>query len=191
MQEIFAQLGGLYEVEENRDVKLSANDIQNIETTIGNKLPKDYVQYLLEYGLKGTNEMVFYSPKQEHPIYQHSEDLDLPNPVFSGSYLSVLFGKNEQEEYDILYELEEYQDRIPTSCIPIGTDGGGNLILMDLKENNYGFIYFWDHEYEWDAEEYEEETGLDFTEEIKYQNTYLIADSFSSFLEKLTVKEEE
>lgn len=85
--------------------------------------------------------------------------------------------------------LKTYQNKIPKKCLPIGTDGSGNLILISLNEHNYSYILFWNHENEWDEEDYEEESGgRSFEENMKYQNIYLLAKGFTYFLERLEVK---
>ena len=43
-------------------------------------------------------------------------------------------------------------------------------------------MYWWDHELEWDAEDYEAETGMPMPAEAKYQNVYLVANGLTEFL---------
>ncbi|MEZ4903851.1 MAG: SMI1/KNR4 family protein [Spirosomataceae bacterium] len=52
---------------------------------------------------------------------------------------------------------------------------GGNYVCICLKGENYGKIYFYDHEVE-----NENEDGT-----LNWDNLYLIANSFTEFLEKL------
>ena len=37
-----------------------------------------------------------------------------------------------------------------------------------------GQIFYWDHENEWDEEDYFDEFGVQMPEEVKFQNIYLI-----------------
>lgn len=191
MEEIFEALGGLRNIKNISNAVLDNEDIASIEKSIDSHLPDDYKSYLKDYGLKGFNESVFFKPLNTEAIYIHDEILGIPNFVFKGSYVDSFFGKVENSPKDIFKNLNMYQDRIPKKCLPIGGDGLGNLILIRLTENNYSNILFWDHENEWDEEDYEEESeGRSFEENIKYQNTYLIGDNFSNFLERLEVKPE-
>ena len=56
----------------------------------------------------------------------------------------------------------------------IGADAFGNRVVLDLKGETAGGIYFWDHEdeAEGDAENYD-------------RNIYFIARDFSDFIENL------
>ena len=65
--------------------------------------------------------------------------------------------------------------------LPIAHDSQGNIICISCGKNDYGRVYFWDHEDE-----------VDYTEsrDDDYSNLYLIADDFSSFLEGLMSQEE-
>lgn len=152
-------------------------------------MPDDYKSYLKDYGLKGFNESVFFRPLDTNPIYVHDEKLGIPNFDFKSSYPDSFFGKIENSAKDIFKNIKTYQNRIPKKCLPIGTDGLGNLILISLNEHNYSYILFWNHENEWDEEDYEEESGgRSFEENMKYQNINLLAKGFTDFLERLEGK---
>ena len=73
-----------------------------------------------------------------------------------------------------------YQDRgrLPKGTMPIGSDDGGNLILLGVSKKNYGHVFWWNHD---------DEPLEDWHEEVDgpFPNTSLIADSFSEFLQKL------
>ena len=191
MKEIFETLGGLRNIKNIANAMLTESDILSLEQQLGARLPNDYRNYLLEFGLKGFNNLLFFKPKSTEAIYMHSSKVGLPNIEFSGSYLDCLYGKLENSPKDIFNNLENFNNRIPDHCLPIGGDGLGNLILIDLSEERYSQILFWDFENEWDEEEYKEETGMDFNNKIKYQNTYLLANNFTDFIASLEVREEE
>lgn len=76
---------------------------------------------------------------------------------------------------------------MPEGFLPFADDGLGNQLCLCLQPENSQKVYWWDHELEWDAEDYEEETGNTMPAEAKYQNCYLIADTFADFFEKLTI----
>ena len=65
---------------------------------------------------------------------------------------------------------------IPTSMFPIGSDPAGNIICISLSPDEYGVIYFYNHEYE------NVDTG--------YMMKSKVADSFDGFLELLYVIED-
>ena len=190
MENIFKKLGGLRLIRNEKDTNLSLELIKTIESFFVKDLPQDYLDYIKKYGLRGFNEMVLFKPLNINPLYKHPNEVNFVNPTFEGSYIDSFFGKLKDSSKDIFYNIKTYKDRVPSNFLPIGNDGFGNLLLMNLNNENYESIYFWDHENEWDVEEYEKETGLKFTEDIKFQNLYLLGTSFSDFLNLLEVKEE-
>lgn len=84
-----------------------------------------------------------------------------------------MFGLGSDD--DLISQFELYKSRIPSTCIPIGRDAGGNIVCLDLSDGNYGYVYIWDHEEEL---KYEEGT-------ITIEDLYFIADSFKSFLNSI------
>ncbi|MCE3200953.1 SMI1/KNR4 family protein [Paenibacillus sonchi] len=68
--------------------------------------------------------------------------------------------------------IKIYEDRLPIGFVPIGNDPGGNVICIGTDEEFAGKIYFWDHE-----EEPEDPDDM--------SNVYLLANSFSDFLEQM------
>lgn len=78
---------------------------------------------------------------------------------------------------------------MPAKFLPIADDGMGNLIVLCLDSTNFGKVYFWDANVEWDEEDYLEETGKMMPEEAKFQNLWLIGLSFEDFWERLSIDE--
>ena len=160
--------------------------IESIETKIGKKLPDDYKIFLLEYGNSIFSENIFFKPKKFSSEYIHDELLSLPNYSFHGSGLSCFYGISSDSFENSLGEiLERYQDRMPNKFLPIADDGLGNQICISLNDEAYGYIYWWDHENEWDEDDYKDDTGENMPEDAKFQNVYLVATSFHDFLSKL------
>lgn len=187
-EEKIKHLGGLAPVRSDDFNGLSAKEIQQIEDKIESSLPDDYKAFLAQYGTVLFNKSVGFKPIEQNAVYPHNDETGLPNPPFNGSQVSVFFGKDAAEPADSLSsKLEVYKDRMPNSVIPIADDGLGNKICLNVGKEDKGKIYWWDHENEWDEEDYEEETGTKMPEEAKYQNIYLVAESFSDFIEKLHI----
>jgi hypothetical protein len=68
-----------------------------------------------------------------------------------------------------------YQDRVPNTLLPVARDPGGNLLCLQLSEQDYGKVYFWDHE---DEVAEGETPGFD--------NVYFVAASFDELLNNLS-----
>lgn len=76
--------------------------------------------------------------------------------------------------------LEVFAGRIPSHMLPIASAGGGDLLLIDTGENKCGSIYYWDHNFEMDADEMNAENADEY-----FENIELVANSFTELLKKL------
>jgi hypothetical protein len=89
--------------------------------------------------------------------------------------VSYLFGMHNGEYYASLYKrIEMFKGRLPYSTFPIAVDPFGNLFIMSLHEENYGQVYFWDHEMGAELQ------GGNYTD-----NCTFVAYSFQEFLNNL------
>ncbi len=145
---------------EKTDPTLSDRTLSCLEKYWEIKIPKRYRDFLLEFNGGYPKERLEFS-------FKGSND---------GSVLSAFLGITPQEHNDLLNHLKIYNNRIPKNTLPIGYDTFGNLILIAAKGQDYGKIYFWDHEREADASD---------GEVANYSNLTLIADSFEEFINGL------
>jgi hypothetical protein len=128
-----------------------------LEKKIGTKLPEDYRLFLLEND--GGAPM-----SDGIPVPQHAEKV---------MTVQILFGFNRDIESSCIeWNMYIFRERIPDNLMPIGSSDSGDLYLINLSGDDYGKIYFWDHE---------DECGKNC-----WDNIYFVASSFSEFLEKLT-----
>jgi hypothetical protein len=151
-----------------RGPKISKDDIKSFEASIGFVLTQDYCDFLLEYNGGMTENDCYF--KFQVASSQSNWDNE--------SGLDLLYGINHSKRLDRLDEnFNTFRKRMPDGFIPIGHDAFGNRICICLSKENYGNIYFWDHE---------QEEGLP-----TYNNCFLIANSFTEFMESLKPYEEE
>lgn len=131
--------------------KFNKKKIEEFENRIGVSFPKEYIKYLEKYngGLPEENLVI-------------SEGA----PPF---ILTSFFGTGLVSVDDLFACYTIFNGRIPKGCIPIARDAGGNIICLNLNEDKYGYLYFWDHEKELMIDEKE--------------NLYFIASSFNQFLD--------
>lgn len=89
--------------------------------------------------------------------------------------LFVFYKGNNTNSDDIIriYKSMVGEQCIPAFFLPIGDDSGGNPICMSLLGDEYGAVFFCDHELE------NKETG--------FLATSKIADSFTDFINELFV----
>jgi hypothetical protein len=188
-QDEFDRLGGIRPLFADNIGRLSDEEISQIEGDMNAVLPDDYRDFLKNYGVYTfNNELVCFKPFKNQAEYVHPEADGIPNFTFSSSSISVFFGKHKGS-YDLFRNLSIYEDRKPDSLLPILTDGMGNFVGIYLGKEKYGNVFFWDHECEWDAEDYLEETGREMKEEVKYQNLWLVGNDFTDFCKRLYIME--
>jgi len=132
-------------------------DIQKLEDLVGS-VPEDYKEFLKNYNGGVPSATLLKTSSNERVI---NSFLALSAP--SG------FGDSIESHSKI------YGERIPGKTIPIASAGSGDLILLNLDASNFGQILYWDHNFESDDEDASN----------YFENTEVVASSFSEFLSKL------
>ena len=94
------------------------------------------------------------------------------------AWFDSLNPNRENGEEDLLsqYLVIRGEGVFPDYCLPIGSDYGGNLILLSLGERDYGHIYYWEHELGW---------GEAGSLEPDYSHCYHAANSFTELIDSL------
>ncbi len=133
------------------------NELIAFSGKIGYELPKDYIEFLRHHN----------GGYVKNSISSYSEN---GNQKF---ILTSMFGLGSDD--DLISQFETYKNRIPNTCIPIGRDAGGNLVCLNLSEERYGYVYFWNHE-----EELHYEEG-----KITINDLYFIAETVNEFLNSI------
>ncbi|MDA8451539.1 SMI1/KNR4 family protein [Acidovorax sp. NCPPB 3859] len=102
------------------------------------------------------------------------KDFDIPEQgATSLKYFFPLVSENVVES--LPYKIKLYKGRIPEEMLPIGSDDGGNLLLISLKGKDRGAVFFWDHEME----------AEDESEQPYYDNIKILSKNFDGFLKFL------
>src|ERR1700722_16886405 len=132
-------------------------DISAFESLIHGTLPEDYKAFLKKEngGRPKPNQFRFLTTDG------HAEN----------STIHYLFALYERRVGSIKKSFESYKERIPSGYLPIGIDPFGNLIMLRIIGQDFGKVYFWDHEKEGEIP--------------TIKNIFPIANSFSDFVEKL------
>lgn len=141
---------------------VSEHEIRKIEKMLDCKFPEMYKDFLVVCNGGYPSEKDFF-PMLEKTFYGES----------SGS-IGRMFSTDEGEFYNLIRENNTYKSRLPKHLLAIGENGMGDLICLCMEGENYGKVYFWDHN--WEAEDGEEPT---------YRNVHLIANSFKDFINSL------
>lgn len=99
------------------NTEINEFQIRAFEDEIGKRLPNDYCDFLLKYN-GGTTE---------NNIYEISE-ISISVDYFCGLGLTGI--------QDIKYIIEVLENRIPKECIPIAELEGGDVLCLELSEQN-------------------------------------------------------
>jgi hypothetical protein len=125
-------------------------------------IPDVYKKFLIEYnGGRPENSLIYFLENK------------------NGTILSCIFGFTKDRYCSLRRYNSTYAGRIPRNTLAIADDVGGNVIVMSVSGDDYGKIYFWDHEMEFDQ-------GV----EPDYANLTLVADSFDEFINNLKSEDE-
>lgn len=137
------------------------DEIVALEQQINIRLPKDYVEFLLRYN-------------GGRPKKNSCDLIEVIDTIETTCGISWFYTLAEDYNYNLFENYQIFLNRMPKELIPIASDGCGNQICLAVQGDNYGKVYFWDHD--WEHDEGEEPT---------YRNIYLIANSFTEFVNKL------
>lgn len=146
------------------ETKIDSQRIEEIERWIGLTFPKEYKNHLLKYNGGYCNPNVFGFIENGEPT---ESTVDWFLAIYDGDSDSL-------KRYIKTYKLDD--KRLPSHIVPIAHDPGGNLICISCGSEDYGYIYFWNHE---------KEVDYFFSNDSDYSNLYLISKTFDLFLNSL------
>lgn len=118
----------------NENPKISLQDIKQFEQEYDISLPKQYVEFLLEYNGGFPQESGFK--------ISDDEGESLVNRFYGIGDMKSNLGK----VYDVL------EGEIPEDFISIANDPAGNEILLGVSGEYRGKVYFWIHDMESEEE---------------------------------------
>lgn len=147
---------------------LSVKQLRSFEEEIGFKLPKDYIEFLIEYngGTFGEKDGYIYVPSiNEYVLF------DVFYRVLSED--STL----DDDELSLQCWYNEYKEDLPSNTIIIACDAGGGMFILSMDDNNQG-VYYWDHSHF-------------FPSSSDEGNSYRVAKNFDDFLGKIKDNYEE
>lgn len=146
------------------EIAINLEDIVNLEKKLNICFPEDYKQHLLKYN--GGHPIKDGAPMIS-PIDKSETDIGI-------NWFLAIYNGESSNFLKAYNTFKIWQKRMPDELIPIANASCGNAICISIKGNNYGKVYFWDHE----QEAYE-------GEEPDYSNVHLIANNFTDFINSL------
>lgn len=141
--------------------QLTEKDIAAVESLSGLSFPPEYRSHLLKHNGGACTPDVFSFEENGSPS---ESNVDWFLAIYDGDTDNLI-------DYIETYKLGE--KRMPDHMLPIAHDPGGNLVCISCGSNDYGKIYFWDHDNEVDYGE---------ADDNDHSNLYLIAESFNQFI---------
>jgi SMI1-KNR4 cell-wall len=154
---------------EKKQPLTSLEPLIHFETALGATLPDDYRQFLIDCnGGVYRGRHWFFGPT--------------PEGGKTDAGIHHIGGLREEAHLSLIASRDVYQSashaRIPRSLLWIMDDPFGNAICIGLTATYRGLVYFWDHELEPDADDWDghvESSG----------NITLLAASFTGFIAAL------
>ena len=149
--------------------KINAEDIAAFENEVGIKFPEEYKQFILkENGGKPEEDWLYdffdeVTEAENTSVIREFFSLFLDDTVKIGNLKKI-------------YKTMTYEEMIPDGMLPIADDPGGNVIGISLNKDDYGYVYFINHEYD----------DLDTGYLVKSK----IAESLNEFLDALYLSKE-
>lgn len=90
------------------------------------------------------------------------------------SSVRMFYGINGDECFDLVRNWEVFLGRMPPNLIPIGDDAFGNLVVISVRGEDVGKVYYWDHDQE-----------TPWGEVADYRNMHEVAPSFLAFFDRM------
>jgi cell wall assembly regulator SMI1 len=126
------------------------SDVERLEHRIGRSLPDDYRNFLL---------------RQDGGWMQMND----------GAVKEILGVRDDASYNASLWQaLDTYNERVPNWLLPVASDEYGNLYALSLRQEDFGSVWFWDHEEE-----------ADYGEPPSEENIELRAPNWNEFLAAL------
>lgn len=136
--------------------EITIEEIRKIEELFGFKLPIDYINFMLKYNGGRPIPDAFW-------LGDDPEDISGIHTFYS---LNI-----ETKSGNLLEAIKVLNGRMPKGIFPIAFTDTGDCVCLDLNKENYGKVYWWDHERE--------------TMPPSYENTCLVCNSFGDLLDRL------
>lgn len=140
--------------------KITPLELTEFEIELKARLPADYRNFLLTHNGGKPTPGIF------------DVDIDgFKNTTAVRRFLCL--GDGDFEEYSLRKYLRKYRARLPANLLAIANELSASKICISIAGNDFGIIYFWDHNWE-------------VTERTPdYENVHFLAENFNAFLEIL------
>ena len=157
------QVLGWYPVRESTRRNPSNIDLETLETAVGGRLPEDYRRFVARYGQGALRHGSWFGISE-------------PCPWGQSAMVDEFFGFSSEPGAGLGAFPSSFGNSVPEGMVPVATDPMGNLVLLSIDAARRPGIWFWDHE---------GRARLLPSPRAERDQTYLVADSFSTFVRHL------
>ncbi|MBR2683602.1 MAG: SMI1/KNR4 family protein, partial [Atopobiaceae bacterium] len=122
--------------------QLTQESLTRLEEVLGLPLPSDYKGFMMEAN-GGTPE--------EDLVYRFVDVATGRTNESDVRELLVIYDNQEDDNWDDILRTHTTmveEGTIPPHFLPVATDSGGNPLCMSLRKDDFGSIWFCDHELE-------------------------------------------
>jgi hypothetical protein len=184
--DVVRRLGGVAPIggtAEDACIPLEESELEALEAFLGVSLPDAYRAFLATYG--GCS----FGPTVGNYSIVHPWIEAIPSHVSDAAwtFMDSFYGARRMPHLAdrLIWQLECFRDRMPQELIPI-VDCGGNKLCLAVRGDVSNRVYYWDAATEpEDEEDYLKDYGHEMPREVKWQNIFLVANSFEEFLMSL------
>ena len=113
---------------------ITIEEIKKFEDQIKIKLPNDYIKFLLKYNGGRPKQNVY--DKMLEPITSKIMSVGV----------SCFYTISKDHSYNLLEGYQVLLNRVPKDLIAVAEASCGDQICLAIKGENYGKVYFWDHD---------------------------------------------
>jgi hypothetical protein len=137
---------------------ISEVEITKFERENKLRLPRDYRAFLLSFNGGIPKPSCF--------------DIDIDG-FKNTSCIRYFLRLSDSSDYSLQNYMSKYKTRLPHNLLPIATELSASLVCMSILGQDYGKVYFWDHNWE-------------VTESTPdYSNIHFLAENFTALLDML------
>jgi len=165
-------------------IPASLEDVLEIESILGAKLPDDYREFVLKYGRSYFSPLAAVQPIEKPPfeLWGSDDKNYLPFAAFFGG---------EQNGMSLLDNVRTspFKDFFPRYMLSIADDLSLNQYLLAVDGEHKNKVFFWFYE-GFIEPDYYISVDKEIPPDWQYQNLFLAADSFSDLLNQFIVDPE-
>ncbi len=165
-------------------IPVSLEDILEIESILGVRLPDDYREFVQKYGWSCYSPLAAVQAIEKPPLGLYATD-DKSYLPFAAFYGGDYMGENLLDDV----RSGPYKEYYPENMIAIANDISTSQYLLAVDGEHKNKIFFWFYDGFIEADYYLS-VGKEIPADWQYQNMCLVANSFTDMLSRIILDPE-